>query len=90
MSDFEYANAPESPAIANIASNYGLFIGGKFVQPKKGKNFNTINPATEEVLSKIGYADKSDIDAAVKSARSAYLKVWSKMPAKERGKYLFR
>ncbi len=75
MSDFEYANAPESRAIANIASNYELFIGGKFVQPKKGKSFNTINPATEEVLSKIGYADKSDIDAAVKSARSAYLKV---------------
>ncbi len=90
MSDFEYASAPESRAIANIASNYGLFIGGKFVQPKKGKSFNTINPATEEVLSKIGYADKSDIDAAVKSARSAYLKVWSKMPAKERGKYLYR
>ena len=90
MSDFEYANAPESRAVANIASNYGLFIGGKFVQPKKGKSFNTINPATEEVLSKIGYADKSDIDAAVKSARSAYLKVWSKMPAKERGKYLYR
>ena len=90
MSDFEYASAPESRAIANIESNYGLFIGGKFVQPKKGKSFNTINPATEEVLSKIGYADKSDIDSAVKSARSAYLKVWSKMPAKERGKYLFR
>jgi hypothetical protein len=31
MSDFEYANAPESRAVANIASNYGLFIGGKFV-----------------------------------------------------------
>ena len=90
MSDFEYANAPESKAIAKIASSYDLFIGGKFVKPKKGKNFNTINPATEEILAKIAYADKLDIDLAVKSARSAFTKVWSKTPAKERGKYLYR
>lgn len=90
MSEFDYASAPESKAIANIASSYGLFIGGKFVEPKQGKSFNTSNPATEELLSKIGYADKSDIDAAVKSARLAYTRVWSKMPAKERGKYLYR
>jgi aldehyde dehydrogenase (NAD+) len=90
MSDFEYANAPESKAIAKIASSYDLFIGGKFVKPKKGKSFNTINPATEEILAKIAYADKLDIDLAVASARSAYAKVWSKLPAKERGKYLYR
>ena len=90
MSDFEYANAPESKAIANISPNYGLFIGGKFIDPKKGKSFSTINPATEELLSKVGYGDKSDIDAAVRSARAAYTKIWSKMPAKERGKYLYR
>lgn len=90
MSKFEYASAPESKAIANIAPKYGLFIGGKFVDPKSDKSFNTINPSNEEILSKIGYADKSDIDSAVKSARLAFTKVWSKMPAKERGKYLYR
>jgi len=90
MSDFEYANAPESKTIANISPSYGLFIGGKFVDPKKGKSFSTINPASEELLSKVGYGDKSDIDEAVKSARAAYTKIWSKMPAKERGKYLYR
>ena len=90
MSGFEYASAPESKAIADIAKSYGLFIGGKFVEPKKGKSFNTINPANEEILSKVGYADKLDVDLAVKSARSAFTKVWSKMPAKERGKYLYR
>lgn len=90
MSKFDYANAPESKAIVNIAPSYGLFIGGKFVEPKQGKSFNTSNPANEELLSKIGYADKADIDAAVKSARQAFTKVWSKMPAKERGKYLYR
>ena len=90
MSSFEYASAPESKSIANIATSYGLFVGGKFVEPKKGKSFNTINPATEKILSKVGYADKLDIDLAVKSARTAFTMVWSKMPAKERGKYLYR
>lgn len=90
MSKFEYANAPESKTIANIATNYGLFIGGKFIEPKQGKSFNTINPASEELLAKVGYADKADIDLAVKSARLAFNKVWSKLPAKERGKYLYR
>ena len=90
MSEFEYASAPESRAIAKIAASYDLFIGGKFVKAKKGKSFDTINPATEEVLAKIAYADKLDIDLAVKTARSAYTKIWAKMPAKERGKYLYR
>ena len=30
MSEFEYASAPESKAIAKIAASYDLFIGGKF------------------------------------------------------------
>jgi aldehyde dehydrogenase (NAD+) len=90
MTDFEYSTALESKSIAKISNSYDLFIGGKFVKAKNGKSFSTLNPATEEVLSSIAYADKLDIDLAVKSARLAYAKVWSKMPAKERGKYLFR
>src|SRR5206468_4890850 len=31
-----------------------------------------------------------DVDAAVKAARKAQEKVWGKMPAKERGKYIYR
>jgi acyl-CoA reductase-like NAD-dependent aldehyde dehydrogenase len=86
---FEYSSAPESKAIVTIDPVYKLFIGGKFVAPKAGKTFKTINPATEEVLAKIGYADKSDVDKAVKAAREG-LKVWSKMAPSERGKYLYR
>ena len=37
MSEFEYASAPESRAIAKIAASYDLFIGGKFVKAKYGK-----------------------------------------------------
>ena len=90
VSNFEYAPAPESTSIVNIKSEYGLFINGKFVAPKSGKRFATINPATEEVLSKVAYADLADVNLAVNAARSAFTKTWSKMPPAERGKYLFR
>jgi len=85
---FEYAPAPESRAIVSIKPKYGHFIGGKFVAGNK--HFPTINPATEEVLSQISLAGKSEVDAAVKAARKAYSSTWSKMSGKERGKYLFR
>jgi acyl-CoA reductase-like NAD-dependent aldehyde dehydrogenase len=90
MSNFEYAPAPESAALVNIKNQYGLFINGKFVAPKAGKTFTTINPATEEVLAKIGYAELADVNLAVTAARNAFEKTWAKMPAAERGKYLYR
>ena len=90
MTNFEYAPAPESTAILRIAPQYGLFIGGKFIDPKSGTYFDTINPANEKLISKIAYAGQADVDLAVISARTAYSKVWSKLTAAERGKYLFR
>ncbi len=90
MNPFEYAPALESTSIVTIKDRYGLFINGKFVAPKSGKYFPTINPSTEKKLSEIALASTEDVDLAVKAARVAYVKVWSKMPAAERGKYLFR
>lgn len=87
---FEYSPATESTSIVDISAQYGLFINGKFVDAKGSKTFNTINPATEKVLSKIAHAQASDVDKAVAAARTAYTKVWSKMAPQERGKYLFR
>ena len=90
MSAFEYAPALESTSIVQIAESYKLFINGKFVAPTSGKYFPTINPATGKVLAKIAEANSKDVDLAVEAARNAYAKVWSKMPAAERGKYLYR
>ena len=89
-SKWDYAPAPEDSKSYVIASRHELFIGGKFVVPKSGKYFPSINPATEQQLTEIAAADAADVDAAVKSARKAFAKVWSKMPGRERGKYLYR
>ena len=88
-SPFEYAPAPESRAVVDIKPSYGLFVDGQFVDGH-GTPFKTISPATEEVLAEIAEADQADIDAAVKAARRAYDRVWSKMPGRERAKYLYR
>ncbi len=87
---FEYAPAPESRAIVDLKPSYGLFIGGEWVDPTDGRAFKTVSPASEEVLAEISEAGQGDVDRAVKAARKAYDTVWSKLPARERGKYLFR
>jgi aldehyde dehydrogenase (NAD+) len=89
-SDWNYAPSPESTDHIQLKKKYDLFIGGKWVKPKSGKYFKTINPATEEVLAEIAEADDKDVDLAVKAARKAYDEVWSKLSGKERGKYIYR
>jgi len=89
-SDWDYAPSPESTGHVKLKKKYDLFIGGKFVKPKSGKYFETINPATEEVLAQVAEANEKDVDLAVKAARKAYNEVWSKLSGKERGKYIYR
>jgi aldehyde dehydrogenase (NAD+) len=85
---WEYDPAPET-ADPKLKSRYDLFIGGKFVAPKSGKYFDSINPATEEVLAQIALANQADVDAAYQAAQKAF-GPWSRLPGVERGKYLFR
>ncbi|MEV0176929.1 aldehyde dehydrogenase family protein [Streptomyces sp. NPDC050803] len=88
-SAFEYAPAPESRAVVDIAPSYGLFIDGEFTEAADGKVFKTVSPSSEEVLSEIAQAGEADVDRAVKAARKAFEK-WSALPGSERAKYLFR
>jgi aldehyde dehydrogenase (NAD+) len=87
---WEYAPSLEATDHFRIEQRYNLFIGGKFVEPHSKKWFETINPATEETLTEIAEADAEDVDRAVREARRAYDKVWSKLPGSERAKYIFR
>jgi aldehyde dehydrogenase (NAD+) len=86
---FEYAPAPESRSIVDIAPSYGLFIDGEFVDGT-GEPFKTVNPATEEVLSEVSSGSAAAVDSAVAAARRAYTRVWGPMRPADRGKYLYR
>src|SRR5687768_7028020 len=87
---WEYSPSPEATDHVRIQSRYNLFIGGKFVEPHSKRWFETINPATEETLAEMAEADAEDVDRAVREARRAYDKVWRKISASERAKYIFR
>jgi len=87
---WDYATAPESTEIVRLQERYDLFVGGRFVEPKSGRYFETINPATEEPLAEVGEAGKEDVDLAARAAREAFEERWRDLPGKERAKYLYR
>jgi acyl-CoA reductase-like NAD-dependent aldehyde dehydrogenase len=73
-----------------LAKPKKLLIDGKFVEAASGKTFETINPATEEVLAKVAEGGKEDVDKAVKAARRALDGHWGKMPAHERARLIYK
>jgi aldehyde dehydrogenase (NAD+) len=65
------------------------FIGGQWVPAASGKTFETINPATEEVIADVAAGDREDIDLAAKAARKAFeTGPWAKMDARDRGRLI--
>lgn len=67
------------------------FIGGQWVPAASGKTFETVNPATEEVIASVAEGDAEDIDRAVAAAREAFDHgPWRKLDARERGRLMHR
>ncbi|MDP7558315.1 MAG: aldehyde dehydrogenase family protein [Candidatus Marinimicrobia bacterium] len=89
-SDWSYNPAPQATDFIKLQERYGLYINGKFKPSENGRSFHTINPATEEKLAEVSEASEKDVNRAVRSAKEAYEKVWSKISPKERGKYVYR
>jgi aldehyde dehydrogenase (NAD+) len=85
----DYSPSLEGIGIVKLKKQYELFINGKFVEPAEKKYFETINPSTGAVLTKLALANKTDVDHAVASANLAF-KTWSKTSGKDRAKLLFR
>src|SRR5260370_1167640 len=68
-----------------------LLIDGRWVDG--AKSFDTINPATGEVLTQIAEGSSADVDRAVAAARRALEDrdgPWRKMSASERGRLIWK
>ncbi|HEX4751071.1 MAG TPA: aldehyde dehydrogenase family protein [Bryobacteraceae bacterium] len=67
-----------------------MLINNKWVDSVSGKTFETVNPATGDVIAKVAEADAPDVDLAVKAARNAFHSKapWRRMSASDRGKLL--
>ena len=64
-----------------------LYISGQYVAASSGETFDSINPATGEVLAKVQCASQADVDRAVASAAEGQ-KVWAAMTAMQRSRIL--
>jgi phenylacetaldehyde dehydrogenase len=68
-----------------------LWIDGGWVPPTDGRTFETVNPATEEVLANVALAGARDVDAAVGAARAAFDDGrWSEVPPRHKEAVLRR
>jgi aldehyde dehydrogenase (NAD+) len=85
---WEYDPAPET-ADPRLQEQYDLFLNGRFTAPRNGRYFDSINPANGRRLARIALAGKADVDAAYRAAGRAF-PAWSRLPGRERAKYLFR
>jgi phenylacetaldehyde dehydrogenase len=68
-----------------------LFIGGRWTDAASGKTFESLDPATGEVLARVAEAGAEDVDRAVAAARRSFDSgVWRDLPPAERAKALWK
>src|SRR5690242_8818749 len=85
------ATATKARPAAPSVKQTKLLINGKFVDHVEGKTFDTVNPATGEVIAKVAEASAKDVDKAVKATRQALEHgPWAKTDAADRGRLMFR
>ncbi|HZR81248.1 MAG TPA: aldehyde dehydrogenase family protein [Candidatus Binatia bacterium] len=82
-----------APAVEKFvrAPSRRMLIDGKWVESASGKTFDTMNPATGEVLARVAEGDAEDVDRAVRAARRAFDESpWPTSAPSERARVLFR
>ncbi len=65
-----------------------LLINGQWVDAASGQTFETINPATGEVLAHVAEASAADVDRAVEAARAAFERGWGQSKPTHRTRLL--
>src|SRR3954471_5936535 len=84
----------DAPRIQEVVGSLSrkMLINGEWVDAASGKTFDSINPATEEVLASVAHGEAEDADRAVRAARAAFEdgSAWRKMPHGQRGKIIHK
>lgn len=83
-------SALPQPIINPEVKHTGLFINNEFVNAVSGKTFDTINPATGDVIAQVAEGDSADVNIAVNAATEAFRlgSPWRTMDASRRGELL--
>ena len=85
-----YDFTPETAAGEFLRKPHQLLIDGHRVPSSSGRTFQSLNPATEEVIATIAEGNEADVDRAVAAARRAFEGPWRTMRAAERGNLLLK
>ncbi|GAA5170051.1 aldehyde dehydrogenase DhaS [Pseudonocardia eucalypti] len=84
----------DEPRIQEVVGSLSrkMLINGEWVDSASGRTFDTVNPATEDVLASVAHGEAADVDAAVRAARAAFEdgSPWRKMPHGQRGKIIHK
>ncbi|MER2507146.1 MAG: aldehyde dehydrogenase [Amaricoccus sp.] len=87
----DYTHKDWKARAARIAFRGQAFVDGKFVDAVSGRTFDSINPATGEVLAAVAECDAADVDRAVAAGRRAFEDGrWSRMAPGDRKAVLLR
>ena len=70
--------------------DYGLYIDGRFVEPRSAERLPVYNPATGETWATISDASAEDVEQAVDAARACFAATWSKTSPGTRARLLYR
>ncbi|MGB7243234.1 MAG: aldehyde dehydrogenase [Sulfitobacter sp.] len=69
--------------------NYQMLINGEWVDASDGGTFDSVNPTTGEIWSRVPEATEVDVNRAVDTAHDAFSKgPWSRLTPTQRGKCL--
>jgi aldehyde dehydrogenase (NAD+) len=73
-----------------LATPQHLLIEGRRVPSESGRTFESLNPATEQIIATVAEGNVADVDRAVAAARRAFEGPWRTMRAAERGHILLK
>src|SRR5258705_3217395 len=80
-------SSPAKPAV----KTYQNYVIGQWTSSSTGETFPVFDPSTEEVIAHVEAASPSDVDKAVKAARTAFDSgPWPATTAQDRGRILFK
>jgi malonate-semialdehyde dehydrogenase (acetylating)/methylmalonate-semialdehyde dehydrogenase len=66
-----------------------LLVNGQFVESKAKAWRDIVNPATQQVLSRVPMCDAAEVDQAVRNAAEAF-KTWRKVPIGQRARIMLK
>src|ERR1700746_1122023 len=82
-----YARPGSADSLMSYESRYGNFIGGEWVAPVGGRDFENLTPVTGQTFCEIPRSDEADIEKALDAAHAA-APAWGKTTPAERAALL--